>query len=126
MPAFDARRSRQMKRATVHTAQKIPVRPAIQVQPGQEVDVGERDDEWPEFVFVTTPAGNGWVPARHLTIIGPGRAMAHTAYDTTELAVEVGDALDIIAEDRQSGWIWCRSRHGDEGWVPVRALDLEP
>jgi hypothetical protein len=115
-----------MKRATVHTAHKVPDRPPIQVQAGQEVAVGERDDEWPEFIFVTTTTGSGWVPTRHLTITGPGRAVVHTAYDTTELPAAVGDTLDVIVEDLQSGWVWCRSRQGDEGWVPVRALDLEP
>jgi hypothetical protein len=61
-----------MKRATVHAAHKVPDRTPIQVYAGQEVAVGERDDEWPEFVFVTTTAGSGWVPARNLTISGPG------------------------------------------------------
>jgi variant SH3 domain-containing protein len=55
----------------------------------------------------------------------PRGAVVRTAYDTTELPAEVGDTLDVVVEDLQSGWVWCRSRHGDEGWVPVRALDLE-
>lgn len=115
-----------MRRATVHTAHKIPDRPPIEVHAGQEVEVGRRDDEWPEFVFVTTTTGSGWVPARHLAITGAGRALVQRAYDTTELPSEVGETLDVVVEDLQSGWVWCRSRHGEEGWVPVRALDFEP
>jgi hypothetical protein len=57
--------------------------------------------------------------ARHLTITGAGRALVQTAYDTTELPSEVGETLDVVVEDLQSGWVWCRSRHGEGGWVPV-------
>ena len=115
-----------MKRAIAHIAHEIPDRAPIQVHAGQEVAVGERDGEWPEFVFVTTTTGSGWVPTRHLTMTGPGRAVVHTAYDTTELPASVGDTFDVLAEDLQSGWVWCRSREGVEGWVPVRNLNLEP
>ena len=47
-----------------HTAYTIPDRSPIRVDAGEEVEVGERDVELPEFVFVTTADGSGWVPAR--------------------------------------------------------------
>jgi hypothetical protein len=28
--------------------------------------IGDRDDEWPEFVFVTAAHGTGWVPIKSL------------------------------------------------------------
>jgi hypothetical protein len=46
-----------------------------------------------------------------------------TAYDTTELPTKAGDVLDVLAEDHESGWLWCRPSDGREGWVPARTLD---
>jgi hypothetical protein len=93
----------------------------LQVAPGDVVDVGRRDTEWPAFVFVTAAAGSGWVPSRHLSA-DRGSAIVVTAYDTTELATEVGEIFDVIRRDDASGWLWCRSVMGAEGWVPMRTL----
>ena len=46
-----------------------------------------------------------------------------TPYDTTELPTQRGDVLEILAEDLTSGWVWCRSSGGDEGWVPVNTIE---
>lgn len=104
------------------TAHQISDRPPIRVSVGEHVSVGERDGEWPEFVFVTRANGSGWVPARHLSS-NSGEAVVRTAYDTTELPTRAGDLLQIIVEDLQSGWLWCRSADGREGWVPVNTVE---
>lgn len=83
--------------------------------------MGERDTSWPEFVFVTTVHGEGWVPARRLST-SRGRATVLEAYDTTELPTSVGEILDVVARDDQSGWLWCRNRTGREGWVPLNTV----
>lgn len=103
---------------------EIPERAPIRVAVGDEVDVGERDGDWPEFVYVTTAdgGGSGWVPGRFLSETA-GRAVVRTAYDTTELPTVAGDVLEVLGEDRQSGWLWCRAAAGREGWVPVSTLD---
>lgn len=49
-------------------------------------------------------------------------ASVQTAYDTTELTTHAGEVLEVIAQDRESGWLWCRSIAG-QGWVPVSTLD---
>ena len=85
------------------------------------MDVGDRDGEWPEFVFVTASHGTGWVPARHLSATS-GTAVVQTVYDTTELRTHAGDVLEVVAEDLTSGWLWCRARDGREGWVPIKTL----
>lgn len=103
-------------------AHEIPGRPPIQVTVGQEVQVGERDTEWPAFVFVTTSQGSGWVPARHLSTLAD-RATVQRDYDTTELATRVGETLEVIVEDTESGWLWCRSSTGTEGWVPLSTVE---
>lgn len=110
-------------RATV--AHTIPQRPPIQVVPGQLVQAGQHDTEWPAFVFVTTDAGAGWVPERHLdTSSDP--AVVVTAYDTTELATAAGDELTLLERDDPSGWALVRNAEGREGWVPQSTVELVP
>lgn len=72
-------------------------------------------------MFVTMSKGSGWVPARYLST-SSGRTIVVDAYDTTELPTEVGDNLEVIREDTDSGWLWCRSAVGQEGWVPIKAV----
>ena len=71
-----------------------PDRPPIVVVPGDELTVGERDDEWPAFVLVTTSTGSqGWVPDQRLTRIGEGKYTPMSRYDTAELSVHEGTEL---------------------------------
>lgn len=91
-----------VKQVTARTAHEIPDQPPLQLTVGKKVRAGDYDTEWPEFVFVTTAHGTGWVPARHLSQPS-GPAVAQTAYDTTELPTRIGDVLDVLAEDRSAG-----------------------
>lgn len=94
---------------------RSPDRPPLKLTVGDEVREGDRDAEWPEFVFVTAAhGGTGWVPARHPSQPA-GPATMQTAYDTTELATQVGDVLEFVVEDVDSGWLWCRSGTGRAG-----------
>jgi len=100
---------------------EIPERPPIRVEVGDQVEVGERDSEWPAFVFVTSQKGSGWIPERHLDRQAAG-AVVTEEYDTTELPTEEGEELEVLHEDLTSGWLWCRAKNGCEGWVPERTL----
>lgn len=100
---------------------QAPERPALRVAPGEVVRVGEWDAEWPAFVFVTTDRGAGWIPGRYLAISDSSGTVV-TGYDTTELTVGAGEEVEVIVDDSVSGWSWCRSDAGLEGWVPNRAL----
>lgn len=99
----------------------VPDRAPLRLSPGNVVRVGDHDTEWPAFVFVTAPHGTGWVPARHLEIDG-SKGAVRVAYDTTELPATVGEIVDVLEDDPDSGWSWCRNTHGREGWIPHRAL----
>ena len=110
-----------MRRVIAQAAHQVPSRAPLQVRPGDQVQAGERSDEWPEFVFVTADRGSGWVPARYLSA-GSGPAVVQAPYDTTELATEAGEELTVLEEDLQSGWLWCRSGDGRQGWVPVSTI----
>jgi len=72
---------------------------------------------------VTAAHGAGWVPARHLTT-SSGRGAVRTPYDTTELPTELGEVLEVLAQDLKCGWLWCRSPSGRAGWVPVKTLEI--
>jgi SH3 domain len=111
-----------MRTMVAKVAHQIPDRPPLQLVDGECVDVGDRDSEWPEFVFVTVSHGTGWVPARHLSAAS-GTAVVQIAYDTTELPTQAGDVLEVVAEDLTSGWFWCRAHDGREGWVPINTLE---
>jgi hypothetical protein len=137
------------RRVTARVAHEIPERAPLRLTPGETVTVGDRDTDWPAFVFVTAAHGSGWVPARHLSppvagtpaagtsaaetsgegapsagtlAAGTRRARVETAYDTTELPTCADQPLDVLAEDLPSGWLWCRAVNGREGWVPCNTL----
>ena len=103
--------------ATAVSDHEVPARPAIQISVGERVLVGQRSPDWPAFVFVTSDLGEGWVPSRHLTT-AKGTATVEADYDTTELPVAAGDSVEVLTRDDASGWWWCRSEAGNEGWVP--------
>jgi hypothetical protein len=114
-----------MTRLRATAPHEIPDRPPIQVVPGQQVQVGQRDTEWPAFVFITTGNGAGWVPERYLdTSSDPAEAI--TSYDTTELATTAGEELILIERDDPSGWARVRNAAGSEGWVPLRTIEPVP
>jgi uncharacterized protein YgiM (DUF1202 family) len=104
------------------SSHQVPDRPPLRLVAGERVDASERSSEWREFVFVTTERGSGWVPVRHLSG-SSGMVTVRTAYDTTELATTAGEDLEVIKEDVRSGWLWCRSDEGREGWVPLSTLE---
>jgi hypothetical protein len=111
-----------VKRAAARAVHEIPDRSPLRLSIGDVVQVGARDTDWPEFVFVNAPKGAGWVPARYLSQ-PTGCAIVQMAYDTTELPTRVGEVLEVVAEDRVSGWLWCRSNSGREGWVPLNTVE---
>jgi hypothetical protein len=111
-----------MERVRAVSAHEIADRAPIRMGPGDRVTIGKRDPDWPAFVFVTTPTGSGWVPSRHLSA-DAGEAEVLTGYDTTELPTAVGQVLEVVERDDESGWLWCRAEGVREGWVPVRTLE---
>ncbi len=109
-------------RARAPSGHEVPAREPIRLVTGDEVTVGRRDTQWPAFVFVTGPSGEGWVPSRHLSAEA-GTAVVIIPYDTTELELAPGEEVAVLERDDTSGWWWCRRADGVEGWVPAAALD---
>lgn len=115
-----AGRTRQGRAIAQHRA---PDRPAIQVAPGDRVTLGDRDTEWPEFVWTALASGlGGWMPST-LFDAERGEASALQDYDTRELDADVGDVLTLHEE--RAGWWWATNAAGDSGWVPARAIEVD-
>jgi hypothetical protein len=112
-------------KATARAAHEIPERAPIQIAPGDAVTALRRDTTWPEFVYIVTDDGEGWVPARHLSG-DSGPVTVRVAYDTIELAVTVGMEVTVLERDDVSGWWWCRTAAEDEGWVPATVFSEGP
>jgi len=110
-----------MSHVVARSAHEIPDRSPIQLEVGERVTVGERDSDWPAFVFATSAHGSGWVPERHLDR-QDATAVVTQRYDTTELPTEEGEELEVLHEDSASGWLWCRAKNGREGWVRERTV----
>jgi hypothetical protein len=88
------------------------------------LEVGERSDEWPAFVMAATADGRrGWVPARILRVDG-SMGHARKGFDTTSLDPEVGEELEVVTEDVEGGWLWCRDSHARAGWFPKSHLEV--
>ena len=112
-----------MKRARVIATHRAPDRPAIQVASGDRVTLGDRDTEWPEFVWTALASGlGGWVPSA-LYDAERGEASALQDYDTRELDADIGDALTLHHE--LADWWWATNASGTSGWIPARAIEIE-
>ena len=61
------------------------------------------------------------MPARHIAIDGSVGTVI-TAYDTTELPATSGETGEVLVDDSESGWSWCRNADGREGWIPHRVI----
>ncbi|MEO6518646.1 MAG: peptide-binding protein [Pseudoxanthomonas sp.] len=111
-----------MRQARVIAAHRAPDRPSIQVATGDAVMLGERDSDWPQFVWATLAQGlGGWIPAvlfdREI-----GEATALADHDTRELPTEIGKL--ITRHQQQEDWWWAMNARGDSGCVPARAIAL--
>lgn len=110
------------RRARVIAQHRAPERPSIKVASGDRVTLGDRDSEWPEFVWTALASGlGGWIPST-LFDAERGEASALDDYDTQELDADMGEELVLHREHAQ--WWWAQNAVGKLGWVPARALEI--
>jgi hypothetical protein len=113
-----------MRRARVLHVHRPPDREPIRVAAGEQVTLGERDTEWPQFAWTTKADGRGgWVPAS-LFDGASGAATALADYDTQELAADPGEYLQLHRE--LAAWWWAENAAGACGWIPARSIELLP
>ena len=75
----------------------------IRFAQGEIVTLGERDTEWPAFIWTVTEDGNaGWAPFDWLKPLDDGRGEALRDYSAQELDVDAGGAVTPLHE--LGGW----------------------
>jgi hypothetical protein len=90
-----------------------PVGTRLRVEPRASEDAG--------WIWCRHSAGTGaWVPEAFLEIDG-GVAVLTVDYDSTELTVLPGEAVEVLSE--VAGWAWCKGDDGRLGWLPAGNLD---
>lgn len=112
-----------MPRAIVTSAYRTQYPLPVEFAAGESVQLGQRDSEWPQFIWATDPRGiSGWVHERWLDI-DDSVARATRDYSARELDAQSGEMLELIEE--AGGWWWARNSAGTSGWVPTRHLHIE-
>lgn len=111
-----------MRQARVIARHRAPDRPAILVARGDTATLGDRDHDWPEFVWSTLAGGlGGWIP-ESVFDVDRDVAIANTDYDSRELNADVSEQLILHRE--MAGWWWAEKNDGATGWIPARAIEL--
>lgn len=94
----------------------------IEFRVGDSVLVGDTDDEFPGWVWVTTTDGNqGWAPKKHLIFDSDGqKAIVNHNYSARELNTTKGEYLTLLFE--LAGWAWVENENKESGWVPLNTI----
>lgn len=94
----------------------------IAFEPGHLLRLGRLDDEFPGWIWVTTPDGNeGWAPVQLIhtePTLPVGKAIQ--AYSARELNTNQGEILTVLEE--MNRWYRVRRQTGEVGWVPVKTV----
>jgi SH3-like domain-containing protein len=87
---------------------------------GTRLEIDRNKSGYPGWVWGRDPHGiEAWVPESYLEVQGRvARLIAD--YDSTELTVTAGEAVEVV--EATAGWSWCRHRDGRRGWIPSRNL----
>ncbi|UXI69194.1 SH3 domain-containing protein [Tahibacter amnicola] len=90
---------------------------------GENVLVGERDTEWPQFIWATDGGGrSGWVHESYLSG-DRGHVQAVRDYTARELDAVAGEKVRLLEE--AGGWWWVENGRGEQGWLPARDLSMD-
>ena len=101
----------------VVTAHKSKYPDPVCFEPGDTLALGRRDDRYPGWIWVVSPAGKeGWAPESYIRADAPDSGVAIHAYTARELDTRVGELLSCSRE--LNGWLWVVNENGESGWVP--------
>jgi hypothetical protein len=96
-------------------------RAPLALETGDKVRVGQKDTEWPGWIWVTTIDGRGsYVPEDVISPNPDGTANTIRPFQARDLSVKKGDTVTSLHEVK--GWHWCRAASGEEGWLPAFLL----
>jgi hypothetical protein len=88
---------------------------------GEQLIVGERDTQWPEFVWCVNSVGKGgWVPDKYIERVGEA-GIARCDY-TAQLTATADE--ELVLDHAEGGWFWATNRQGRSGWIPAEHIEL--
>ncbi|GAK84133.1 hypothetical protein JCM19238_1699 [Vibrio ponticus] len=92
---------------------------------GELVTLGEMDDEFPNWIFVTTQSGEkGWAPVQYIDIQNHvALGVLNQDYDNNEFNTELGERLTVLFE--LNAWYRVSRVNNELGWVPVNTVSAE-
>ena len=89
----------------------------INFSPGDRLKLEKRDDQYPGWIWVTTPSGKkGWAPESLICAETEQEGLALSGYTARELDTSEGES--VFCSDEQSGWLWVENERGETGWIP--------
>ena len=112
---------RHKAKARIRLPYQVEYPNPIQVKAGERVQVGQTDDDYPGWLWSRARDGReGWVPVE---LLSPERPLATALvdYSARELAVEIGDEVEI--EEVRHGWALVRNSQGEVGWIPETHIE---
>jgi len=111
-----------MERCKVIQLHRRTYKDPLIVKTGEQLAIGERDEDYPGWIWCTNKAGkSGWVPESYLSIDGE-KGQINRDYSALELTVGEGDMLDVVINE--SGWLLCENESGERGWVPGENVEI--
>ncbi|CAM3038656.1 SH3 domain-containing protein [Vibrio neptunius] len=89
---------------------------------GDKVSLGAIDDEFPNWIFITSNKGEqGWAPVQYIEKRqGSSEGILLQDYDNVELNTVIGESLSVLYELNE--WYRVSRSTGEIGWVPVRSV----
>lgn len=94
----------------------------IRFEAGDRLVLGERDEEYPGWIRVTTSDGNeGWAPEQSVDSLSRTEGLAIENYTARELNTVAGETL--VCRRELNGWLWVENTRGESGWVPKETTD---
>lgn len=95
----------------------------IAVKRGDGITLNGREDDWDGHRWLWAIADDGregWVPD-DLPITVSGKN-ARCAYDYSAAEISANSDEILNGTIQRHGWVWCHSKNGATGWVPVKCL----
>jgi len=91
---------------------------------GDELVLGDADDEYIGWIKVTTHEKNvGWAPIEYIELHTDNRlGTAICDYSAVELNTIEEEGLLVLGE--LNGWYFAENLNGDRGWVPTDSVKI--
>ena len=110
----------KLKFCTAISDYKSPYTEPLKIQKGEILQIGNKESEWPGWVWCINKDGmERWVPRNYIKIHGTS-GITLQDYDATELTVFIGE--ELVIEKEESGWVRVSNVEGKKGWVPLENI----